>query len=428
MMRAQRLFVLFSALALPVAAQTGAAVGEKLTLRRVVALAVENSRDLKHARSQQEVAERQAGLRRSAFLPNLFTGSDVAYSKGFPLGAPQVFNLSYQQTVFDLPKRGELKAAQARAEMQRLEADRVRDDVIVRAASAYLELAKVRSSLELVRRERESARKIADVTGARAREGFELPIEVTRAQLTAARLTQRLVQLEGREETLENQLRSLLGVGPGQPVPLEEDTLPADEEKPASELVSLAVENSLEIKQAENERRAREERLKGERGGYIPTLEVVGQYGVFSRANNYDEFYNKFERHNVTIGLRARIPIFSSTRSATVSLARSELSAAEIDVQRRRESVESSVREQARRARELEATREVARLELALAQEDVKVLQAQFEEGRANLRDLEKARLEESDKWRAFLDSDFERQKAQLELLRTTGQLAKVFQ
>jgi outer membrane protein TolC len=111
-----------------------------------------------------------------------------------------------------------------------------------------------------------------------------------------------------------------------------------------------------------------------------------------------------------------------------VNLARSELAAAEIDARQKRMSIDSDVQRQVRRERELEAAREVARLELKLAQENVRVLQARFDEGRANLRELEKARLEESDRWRAFLDADFDRQQAQLELLRSTGQLAKAFQ
>src|SRR5437870_13863239 len=76
---------------------------------------------------------------------------------------------------------------------------------------------------------------------------------------------------------------------------------------------------------------------------------------------------------------------------------------------------------------ELDAAREVARLELKLAQENVQVLQASFEEGRANLRDVEKARLEENDRWIGFLDSDYEHQKAQLDLLNTTGDLGRLF-
>lgn len=400
----------------------------KLTLKRAVDLAVQNSSEVKLARARLNVAERTAGLNHSVFLPNLYTGSGAAYTNGFPLGAPQVFNLSYVQTVFNAPLRGQYRASEDRAEIQRIEADRVRDAVILRAASAYLELAKVRHSLRLLRQERESASKIVGVTRERAREGLELDVEVTRAELTAARIEQRILQLEGREDALETDLRRLTGAPAGQRFEVEAEDLPPQPEQPTAELVSLAVANSLDLKQAEFERRAREHVLKGERGGYLPTVDFVGQYGIFTRFNNYDDFYRRFERHNVTIGIQARIPIFASRTNSAVNLARSELTAAEIEARQRRSVLEADVQRQARKARELDAEKEVARLELKLAQENVRVLQAQFDEGRANLRDLEKARLEENDRWRAYLDAGFARQQARLELLRTTGQIAKVFQ
>ena len=58
----------------------------------------------------------------------------------------------------------------------------------------------------------------------------------------------------------------------------------------------------------------------------------------------------------------------------------------------------------------------------------MRVLQAQFDQGRGSLKDLESAHLEENDKWLAFLDANYARQEAQLTLLRTTGQLAKALQ
>ena len=69
-----------------------------------------------------------------------------------------------------------------------------------------------------------------------------------------------------------------------------------------------------------------------------------------------------------------------------------------------------------------------ARSSSKLAQEELHIVQARFEEGHANLREVEKLRLEESTKWLAFLDSDFDNQQASLELLRLTGQLAVVLQ
>jgi hypothetical protein len=74
------------------------------------------------------------------------------------------------------------------------------------------------------------------------------------------------------------------------------------------------------------------------------------------------------------------------------------------------------------------AAKEVARLELQLAQQNVAVSQAQFAEGKLNLREVEKLRLEENERWMAYLDANFQKQQAQLELLKTAGQLDKVWQ
>ena len=86
------------------------------------------------------------------------------------------------------------------------------DAVIVRAASSYLELAKVRRELDLMRRERESAQKILDFTQERGpAPATNCRSKSTKAQLTAARVEQRIAQLEDQEDTLAEQLRSMLG-------------------------------------------------------------------------------------------------------------------------------------------------------------------------------------------------------------------------
>ena len=66
----------------------------------------------------------------------------------------------------------------------------------------------------------------------------------------------------------------------------------------------------------------------------------------------------------------------------------------------------------------------------ARMQQQMEEVQAQLaarDQGRATLQEIEQARLDENDKWVAFLDADFARQQGQLTLLQATGQLAKVF-
>jgi outer membrane protein len=407
---------------------------EKLTLRQAVTLALQNSRELALARVQYTVARNAASVDRAEFRPNLYTGSGAAYTNGFPATpsgqAPAVFSMSYTQSIFNLPLRGQLKAAEDRAESQRLELERTRGEVIVRTASAYLELAMVRHSLGLLRSQEASAEKILNVTRDRAAAGQELPIEITRGELTLARVHERIIRLEGREEILAQQIRNFTGLPDGQTLAVETEEPSFASDQQERELMSLALENSPLVKEAEYERTARWHILKGEKGGYWPTVSAVGQYQVLARFNNYNQFFRSgsFQRNNVTVGVDVHIPLYSAKTSANVALAKSQLNEAELALGNKRQQVSLDTRQKARNVRELDAGREVARLDLKLAQETLQLMQAKFNQGRATLRDIEQARLEESDKWVAFLDADFARQQGQLTLLQATGQLAKVFQ
>jgi len=404
----------------------------RFTLKQAVATSLQKSREISLARLQYETSRQEAGVTRSQFLPNLYTGSGVAYTSGFPLlaggGAPALFNLTYNQELFNLPARGDVRAEEQKTEQQRFTIDSVRDGVIQRTVSAYLELAKVRRQLELLTSERESAQKILDYTRQRAQAGYELPIEVTRAQLTAAQVEQRRAQLEDQEETAADQLRLLLGLEPDQTIEVTAEEIPPAADQTITNLVAEALRNNPEVKAAESERTASELRLKGERGGYWPTIGLIGQYNLLAKFNNYDQFFNKFERNNFIAGIDVKIPIFASHTGAAVSFARANLTASQMQVENKRAQVSLDVRHKARQARQMDMTREVARLELELSQQNLQVLQSQFQQGRASIREMEGGQLDENEKWLAFLDAEFAHQQAELDLLRTTGQLAQVFQ
>jgi outer membrane protein len=404
---------------------------EKMTMRQAVTLALQNSRDLALARVQYTVALNEAGLDRAAFLPNLYTGSGAAYTSGFPSisgSPPAVFQMSYNQAIFNPLLKGQQRAAEDRAKNMKLELDRMHDDVIVRAATAYLELAEVRHSLELMRKEQASVEKILGVTRDRVAANQELSIEVTRGELDQARVQERIIKLEGRDETLEQQIRNLTGISDGQSIEVDTEEPSFESNLPANDIINAAIQSDRGIQEAENERLARQHLLRGAHLSYWPTVEVVGQYAILSKFNNYLDFYKKFERNNVSLGVQVTIPIFASKTRATVALAKTELQAAELTLGNKRQEVRLDVQQKLRTVREVDAAREVARLDLKLAQETLQIAQSKFDEGRLTLRDIERARLDESDKWVAFLDADFARQQGQLSLLQATGQLARVFQ
>ena len=409
-----------------------AAAPVALTLKRAIELALQNSKEIQVAKIQASVADRAAQITKAEFMPNLYAGSGAGYTYGIPETpggrAPSIFNVTYTEQILNEPLRGQAKEIQEQSKAQKIALEDVRNSVITRTAMAYLELGKVRHSLDLLRKEQESADKILQVTQERQGEGYELPVEVTKAQLTKAQVVQRILQLEGREDELEVFLRYQLGLAERQSIEVTPEELPGEAEQAGDNLVAMAQLHNPGLQLAESDVRAKEFRLKGEKRGYFPTLELVGIYSVLAKFNNYSQFFQSFQRNNFNAGIDAHVPIFSAHTKAAVGLAQVNLDAAKVNLTNKRTELTADVRQKTRRVRERDAAKEVARLELQLAQQNVAVLQAQFGEGKLNLRDVEKARLEESEKWMSYLDAGFQKQQAQLELLRTAGQLDKVWQ
>ena len=403
-----------------------------LTLKRAIELALRNSKDIQVAKIQASVSDHAAQITRAQFMPNLYAGSGAGYTNGIPETpggrAPSVFNVTYTEQVFNEPLRGQAKEMEEQSKSQKIVLEDMRNSVITRTAMAYLELGKVQHSLELLRKERESAEKILQVTQERQGEGFELPVEVTKAQLTKAQVVQRILQLEGREDQLEVFLRYQLGFADSQAMEVTPEELPGEAEQAGDNLVAMALTSNTGLQLAQSDVRAKEFRLKGEKRGHLPTLELVSVYSVLAKFNNYSQFFNHFQRNNFNAGIELQVPIFSARIKAAIGLAQVNLDAAKASLTNKKSEVSAEVRQKTRRVREMDAAKEVARLELQLAQQNVAVQQAQFSEGKLNLREVEKTRLEENEKWMAYLDANFQKQQAQLELLKTAGQLDKVWQ
>lgn len=405
-----------------------------LTLKRAIDLALQNSKDIQLAKIDARVADQGARLTKSEFLPNLYAGSGAGYTYGLPETPggrpPEIFSLTYTQDVLNGPLRGQAREQAEEAKAQQLRLNDTRNLVVARVASAYLELVKVHHSLELLRKEKESADKIVDVTQERQGEGFELPTEVTKAQLTRAQVVQRILQLEGRQDELEVYLRSQLGLAPEQSIEVTPEDLPGSAEQAGANLVAMASQTSPSLAFAESDVKAKQFRLEGEKKGNWPTLQLVGIYSVLEKYSfrNYSNIYNNFTYNNLNIGVNVNVPIFSSKTRASIALAQANLDVAKLNLASKKVQVSADVRQRSRRVQETEAAKEVARLELQLAQQNLAVIQSQFGEGKASLRDVERLRVDESERWMAYLDANFQRQQAQLELLRVAGQLEKALE
>jgi len=261
-------------------------------------------------------------------------------------------------------------------------------------------------------------------------EGRELPIETRRAALELARARHRHQALEAERACFEGALAEVLGLEPGDRVAAagEERRSPAT---PASEeeAVRAALANSQEIRRLESQLVAKGFDIRAERAARLPKFDLVAQYAVLGRFNNYEDFFRKFQRHNGQLGVAIQVPLWTGPGvKAAISRAESEAAQLRLRIQSARRHITGETARLQREVRQAESARELARLDLDVAREQVSLLLAQHEEGRLGLRQLEEARAAEAEKWMAFYGTAAGLERARLNLLRQTGTLLAAVQ
>ncbi len=415
-------------------ALTLTAQSRTLTLHEAVRLALEQNPDLLLARIDSERAARGIDVAKGAFAAQAYAGSGLGWTEGIPQSVegatPAVVQAAARRTIFDASARARGQEAGAAAEAARHGAAAKEDEVAYQVAAAWLNLDESERLIGLLCERVSRFSAIERTTAARVREGRALPLDESRAKLERAR-AERLVELErSRRRSLEAALASYLGLDHAVGIEtLGEDSVesgpaPAD----AAESAVRAARQSRELAGLASNVSAKELAAKAERAASLPRLDFVGQYSLLTRFNNYEQFFNRFQRHNTQAGIALRVPLFRGKDvSARIAKAVADKRKAELELEARRSGVELESIQLFQAVEQAEGARKIARLELDFAREQVEVGLAQMEEGRAALDAVERMRVEESLAWQRLYESRYAEQRARLNLLRRTGDLAALF-
>ena len=400
-----------------------------LEFRTAIELAVRNSATTGSARADVERARATVAQTRDLFLPQLTVGSALGYSHGFPLSlegsAPSVFNVNYSEFGFNLAQRDYIRAARAEAATTEQQNAERRNDVITETALSYIQLDLLESSLSVQNQQRDAAAKLQEIVSQRVQAGVDSQVELTRAKLSVARTRLDIAQARAAADQLRLRLSQLTGL-PASSIRTSTETIPKlPEVSQSDDLPSLALKNNTTVKTAEAAAQAKDFRARAEHRQFYPTLDLAGQYAVLARYNNYDEFFKTFERHNVTIGGTIRFNFLNPSQRAAADAARFDAVKARKDAQAVKEQVSADTLKLQRSVEQLSAAREVADLEHQLALADIDAAHAKIESGNATIKDEQDARISEHQRYTAYLNSTFELDKAQVQLLRQTGDLEK---
>lgn len=408
-------------------AQDSPAGPKPLAFRAAIELALKNSATTGLARADIERARATVTQTRDVFLPQMVLGSGLGGSYGFPLSlegaAPSIFNLNFQGALFNLAQRNYVKASRSEADATAAQnADR-RNDVIMETALDYVQLDLLDSSLTIQHEQEEAAAKFMDIVSQRVQAGLDSQVEMTRAKLAGARTRLDIAQTQAAADQLRLRLSQLTGL-PVSAIRTSTETIP---ELPAvpqdQDLPAEAMKNNPAIKVAEASAQAKEFRARAERKQLYPAVDYVGQYAVLARFNNYDQFFQKFQRHNVTAGVAIRFPFFNPVQRALADAARADAAKSRKEAQGVKEQVSVETLKLQRSVQQLAAAREVAQLEHQLSQSDIEAAHAKIESGAASIKDEQNARVAEHQRYTAYLNSSFELDRAQIQLMRQINEL-----
>ncbi len=400
-----------------------------LTLREALEIALEQNPDVILARLDQRRARAQVTIEKDPFFPKLFAGSGAAYTNGFPMSidgnAPAVIQAKAPMEIFNRPQSYRGAAANENARGTEFDLGLKQDEAAYRVASLFFDADQASRSLDAVQRQLESLTRVRDLTAVRVNEGRALPIESSQANLKVLQAQQRQATLSDAIVDAETSLAQVLGFDPGDRVhPATEERRVTDQIDSEETAIQQALESSREIRKLESNLQAKNLEIKGYKAERLPKADLVAQYSLLSRFNNYDKFFPRFQRHNFEMGVAFTIPVLvGRTAQASVSQAEIDIQKIRTEINRTRSRITADLQHAYREVRRAETTQKLARADLDLAREQLSLDLSRYDEGQVTMAQVEASRATEQEKWIAYYDAQHALEVARLTVLRQSGTL-----
>jgi outer membrane protein TolC len=368
-------------------------------------------------------------VQKDPFSPHVYLGSGLAYTNGFPMSidgaAPSVVQARASQFLFNRQQSYLVAKSKEEARGVEISASSKKDEVVFRTATLYADAERTARAVEMTRKEIASLEKVLATVESRVQDGRELPIESKRAHFNLARVRQIAGSLDADRETAETSLAMVLGYT------ADDRVRPAGEERaitsvPASEesAVESALQASKELRRLQSDIAAKGLEGRAARAARLPRVDLVAQYGLFATFNHYQDYFLHYQRNNGEIGASFSVPLLAGPIvSASAAVADADASKLRIQLAGTRNQITADTRQSYREVRKTEELRDVARLDLEVARDQVSVNLALLQEGRILLSQVEDARITESAKWLAFYDAQYAAERARWNLARQTGDL-----
>jgi outer membrane protein len=404
-----------------------------LTVQEAIRLTLQRAPEVSLATAQAMRADQALQETRSLNLPQIVTGTGLAYNNGFPLSiegaAPSIFQIGLSQSIFNKKNKNLILEAEESSKAGRSGPEAARNELAARTALVYYELHQAGKLKNLWADRLNSAAKDQSLAESLLEAGKVRPLEVTLARTATSYAQQQLLIADEQVKMAEAELRDLAGISESASIHTMEPEIDDQLlEQTAENLYRRAIETHPEILQAEANLRAKEFHVEAEKGEGRPRLEIISQYALFSRTNNYADFFYRFTRNNFIIGLSVQVPVFNGHRtSARVAQSQQEVAEVRFRLQRMKSDLKLSIERSLSALRVARGARDLASDEVSAARESLQVNETLLQGGRISSKDLELSRSQLREKEIAQLETQKALFQRKIELLRITGTIASLY-
>jgi len=409
----------------------------QISLVSAVDLALKNNPRVRLA--QADIDKSTAVLKESkdVYIPAVTVGSGLGWSYGYPLGQPSVVNATVQGVILSWSQRDYIRAARLGLQAAVLNYNDARASVEEDTVVTYLALDRDLAREQALNEQLSHADELVRIVTDRFNAGVDNAMDLTQAKLSAAQI--RLARLNAQNDSAADQLKlaHLIGL-PSTNLSTVPDSVPhLGTPEPNASPGNLP--ESPTVTAAFASAQSKQQIAWGDaKKLYRPQIYLASQYSLFAKFNNYQVFFpinpvtgkSVFQYNNAGIGIQITWPIFDRALKDKAAESAADAVHAYADAENARIKDQDGRAELARSTRTLAAKADVADLEQQLASQQLASIQTQLEVSAANPnapqrtpKDQVHAEIDERDKFISMLNSRFDLQQAQVQLMRAQGSL-----
>jgi len=381
---------------IPGAARTTPGRPSALSFEQAIQLAIENNLQTLLARERRNEARGVKQQSLAALLPNV---SGVTYQAsltenlaalGFQPGIIPGFNSTFvgpfrnfdarallTQTIFNLSAIRNFQAGRAGVRVAELQEGLAREQVASGTGLIYLEALRADASVVAAQANVELAQALLKLAQDQRNAGVATGVDVTRAQTRLAEQQVVLAQAQTSSEQSRLNLQRVVGLPLGSSLTLTDRLRFAEEPLPAVEMaVAQAGQNRREVQVAEEQNKVSRLERKAVRAEYVPSVELVGNYGVSGITPNREDLPTR------SVAVQVNVPIFNGglTRGRVTAAASRERQT-ELELSNVRGQVEEDVRLALTTLRTAAAQVRAAEESVMLAERELEMARDRFRAG-----------------------------------------------